>query len=182
MAYNKQECHTSVSGPLRIMISGKVGEGKTQTLQYLLSALEKKNIPYAAVLAEGRFSKHIREDFFLRLLPENRRVPLCRRAREDAWFPWRNWWFNPEAFEAGSAHLQRRLGKGHILILDEVGQLELEGKGWANLLEHILAGQEAVLITCRDTFSGQVSSRWPARWQKYSPDALPELVDLLKPV
>lgn len=181
MEYNKQEGRKCGTAPLRMMISGKVGEGKTQFLQNLIFALEKEHISYAAILAEGSFSNEIRQDFSLRLLPDNRTVPLCRRNPEHDWFSWRNWWFNPEAFEAGTTHLQHNLGSGHILILDEIGQLELEGKGWAKLLERLLEEQESVLITCRDAFSEQIATRWPAGWKKYKPDALPDLICQLKP-
>lgn len=181
MGYNRQDTQISGNKGLRIMITGKVGEGKTKSLRNFLADLDKQHIPYTAILAEGSFSGQIRKEFHIHLLPENKHLPLCSRKPVKDWFSWRDWWFNPEAFEAGSTHLQGSLGNGHILILDEVGQLELEGKGWARLLDNLLAGQEAVIISCRDTFSAQVASRWPASWQKHQPDTLMDLIRQGKP-
>ena len=48
-----------------------------------------------------------------------------------------------------------------VMVIDEVGMLELKGKGWAKNLEQLVqSGKKHLLIVVRDEFSEAVLEKW----------------------
>ncbi|TCJ19615.1 hypothetical protein EPD60_00380 [Flaviaesturariibacter flavus] len=70
--------------------------------------------------------------------------------------------FSKEAFAKAARRLE--LPEGGWLIVDEIGKLELEGKGFANALERVIADGAGtdfkLLLVVRDTLLEKVCSRF----------------------
>ena len=48
-----------------------------------------------------------------------------------------------------------------MVVIDEVGKLELNGKGWAKQLDYLIqSGRNHLLIAVRDEFSEEVLEKW----------------------
>ncbi|ORC33991.1 hypothetical protein B4O97_13975 [Marispirochaeta aestuarii] len=86
-------------------------------------------------------------------LPGGRRIPLARPTGTDAprgWFPFRRFFFNPAAFAAAESCWAAFEGSPpKELILDEVGPLELEGRGFAPLLRIFLTAGSDLTVSVR---------------------------------
>ena len=52
-------------------------------------------------------------------------------------------------------------GEGKLVIIDEVGRLELNNRGWSDSAGKLLQlSSNNVLMTVRDTFLGDVIKKW----------------------
>lgn len=69
-------------------------------------------------------------------------------------------------------HHQCGTGESSVVIVDEVGPLELAGGGWSEQLDRLAPRKELTLLTVRRSLATQVAERWAA-----SPGALYDLAD-----
>jgi nucleoside-triphosphatase THEP1 len=91
------------------------------------------------------------------------RVALCRTDVPDQLLSAGQFSFFPEGFEFGFRVLLNNRHREHpdLVILDEVGPLELDGKGWAPALSEILAGDAPLLLlTVRPKLVDRVCRQW----------------------
>jgi nucleoside-triphosphatase THEP1 len=124
-------------GPL-IMVSGPAHSGKTTLVLRLLHRLRRQGRKPAGILAEGHWQDHRRSGFTLVDLSDGRRTPLADliRDRGPNGFPYA---FHPEGLAAGRRALAlSRCAGADLLVIDEVGSLELRGAGWADVLPPLL--------------------------------------------
>jgi nucleoside-triphosphatase THEP1 len=125
--------------PSAVFLSGPGQSGKTTLLSALVCRLREEGVKVAGILAEGLWEKGVRSGFNLIDLSDNSSVPLSRRIPDID--PRNGTPFN--FFEAGlSAGLKalslERCAGADVVIVDEVGFLELQGKGWSSALQALL--------------------------------------------
>ncbi|MDQ3141868.1 MAG: hypothetical protein M3Q56_06435 [Bacteroidota bacterium] len=72
--------------------------------------------------------------------------------------------FDPLGFDKGALWMMQDLHQPHInnIILDEVGLLELDGKGWDSLLKEMLPllDQKTLILVVRDTLVDEVIEKY----------------------
>jgi len=121
------------------IITGASHSGKTSLLFALLERLAGRGWHAAGIVTEGHWQDGERSGFTLIDLQSGRRTPLAvRRPRDEtgAVVPYR---FYPEGLAAGKqalAHIHP--ATDGLAVVDEVGQLELRGQGWAQCLDRLL--------------------------------------------
>jgi len=124
--------------PRMILITGDPQSGKSTLLETLISVLRGQHITTAGILAKGLWDSGVRSGFHLIDLKRNERVQLARRLthrkKDSIAFE-----FFPSGIQAGQRALSRASCAGaDVVIVDEVGRLETDGKGWAPLLPPLL--------------------------------------------
>lgn len=122
-----------------ILITGPPHSGKSSLIAELLQRLRPLGWRTAGILAEGHWSDGRRSGFTLVDLSDGRRTPLSERIVDSGPgdFPYA---FAPEGIAAGRRALTgKRCAGADLLGVDEVGSLELQGEGWADLLVPLLA-------------------------------------------
>jgi nucleoside-triphosphatase THEP1 len=144
------------------LLSGKVQGGKTTLLARLTREFRKERISLSGFLCEGAFSGGSRSGFTLVNLESNSRHPLATVDKNEGWNRFRRFYFNPEALEEGKRivldGLQRNV---ELVVLDEVGPMELEGKGWSPLLQVLQRDYCTVqLWVVRDSVIEAATERW----------------------
>lgn len=125
-------------GPL-VLVSGPAHSGKTTLAMRLVQQLCRQGRRLAGILAEGHWQDDRRSGFTLVDLNDGRRTPLADRIgnRSPNEFPYA---FHPEGLAAGRRALSlSRCADADLLVVDEVGSLELRGDGWAGLLAPLLS-------------------------------------------
>ncbi|MEZ5070417.1 MAG: nucleoside-triphosphatase [Bacteroidales bacterium] len=141
------------------MLTGPVGGGKSNLAAVLAAALQKKGHSVAGILCPSRIRDGIRIGYDLQLLPSDERTPFVRNHPEPGWQSFRRFYFHPEGFLRGTEETLRAVNdRPDLIILDEVGPLELEGKGWADLVKALSSRNETTqLWLCRDSLWEEIA-------------------------
>jgi len=120
-----------------IILTGPIQGGKTTLLESWVASLRTKGLKPAGFLARGLWSEDRRSGFDLIDLGQGTMTPLARR-RPQAEGPAPFQFLEP-GLQAGARALAPETCAGaDLVIVDEVGPLELSGQGWAPFLEPLL--------------------------------------------
>jgi nucleoside-triphosphatase len=159
-------------GPL-IIVSGSAHCGKTSLVAALLPRLVQQGWRVAGMLAEGHWRDDRRSGFTLIDLRNGQRTPLARlvvdAGPQD--FPYE---FNPDGLIAGRRALSlENCFDADLVVVDEIGSLEVNGGGWAGCLPALLRRSGPMHLWV-------VQSRWLesvcAKWGLL-PDAIIDAAD-----
>ncbi|MCK4747762.1 MAG: DUF2478 domain-containing protein [Bacteroidales bacterium] len=155
------------------LVTGGVQSGKTTFVNKLVERLWKDRLRVAGFLSEGTMMDGVRVGFTLVDLQSGRRIPLASVEPVKGWTPFRRFYFNPEAWKKGETIIREGLLEDpHLIVIDEVGPLELQGAGWSAILDELAAKRPAVqLWVVRKQCLQEVIETW---------DILPEHVFSLK--
>jgi len=121
------------------IISGKQGSGKTTFLTKLIEHLHKENKLAGGIIAHGFWKNNERSGFELENIRTGEKIILCQTDPVQGWEKFRRFYFNPEGFVFGNSALEPEyIANTDIIVIDEVGPLELEDKGWAQAIKSLL--------------------------------------------
>jgi nucleoside-triphosphatase THEP1 len=143
-----------------IIVTADRGGGKTTFVKEVVTVLDDKKIPYAGFYAEGIWdSNKVRSEFTLVTLPEKESIKLCD-TNTAIWPLNGRFHFNPAAIQKGHETVINSPSKS-LVIIDEIGIMELNGDVWAKSLTSILQkDQNPVLITVRRHFLDDIRNKW----------------------
>lgn len=160
------ENRASTTGGAKVrLLVGNSGEGKTTRAAQVADLLRQRGWVVGGILAPGLWSDGKREGFDVVDLLDGRRAVLCRRDGADGPVcgPF---YFHSEGLRLGREALRLdrlRAAGADLVIVDEVGPLELSGEGWAPALD-VLAAEwpGGMLWLVRRDLAEQVAKRWLA--------------------
>lgn len=141
--------------------------------------------PVRGFLAKGSFSGGKRDRYRLEDASTGRCCEMARREFVVGWIPFRSYWFNPDAFRFGMEILRDAMDLGSgLVVLDEVGPLELEGKGWAAILPELARNKGITAIwVVRESLAETIRKQWKVPRERVFriPDQQPEeLLDQIR--
>ncbi len=159
------------------IISGSVGSGKTAKVIKIIEEFKRENISvgglYCPRILDGDTTIgydvvdiHLNESTgFLRLSND---IKLSKIGRYS---------IIPQGLRAGiyalGAHI---LDKDQLIVIDEVGNLELENHGWASQIDELLKDTTFhLLLTVRDNFTDRIIQKW--NLNSYNLLIIPEMDD-----
>ena len=148
-----------------IILTGETGSGKTTCAAAVVELLRQRGVKVGGVLATGLLHESRRSGFDITDLSTGRTVPLCREgeAGSAAEQRWGRFTFAHEGLELGREALTVRGPSADVVVVDEVGPLELAGGGWAAALDELAAGfRGGILVDRRLAVVGAVRARWGA--------------------
>lgn len=129
------------------IVTGIRDGGKTLFLKELSSLLIASGIQLSGFLSEGELLPGGQKDFVLKSLTSGKTIPLASRNHEQGWFFAVSFWFNPEAVKAGNEIIQNAIEYEYpVLILDEIGPVEMEDMVWHEGLISALKNYHGLLI------------------------------------
>ncbi|MCB0283944.1 MAG: hypothetical protein KDF60_15270 [Calditrichaeota bacterium] len=144
------------------IVSGNIGEGKTSSIEELVQNLKSQNIKIG-----GIFSPRIMEDdetigYDIIDISTNRREIFLRKTNSDQHDKIGNYSIFENGLQAGIKALDQSINDTRqLVVIDEVGKLELSDKGWAANINHWLHYSDAdLLISVRSSFTEQVIQKW----------------------
>jgi len=145
------------------ILTGGVGAGKTRSLCGILSALQSLGVLAAGFVSERVFMDGALAGYDLIDAAGGRRLPFLRRAsgpEGDRVGPWR---IDPAGL-AAAAEIIRTSEPGALLIVDELGPIELEGRGHWPALSAVLdlPGRRFLLVirdSCLTAFTRMFAGR-----------------------
>jgi nucleoside-triphosphatase len=125
--------------PAIVMVTSPQHTGKSSLIARYVDLCVEKKVGLAGILAEGLWENNQRSGFNLVDLSSRIRVPLAFRCppRGRARISFE---FYPEGIEAARTALDaNRCATADLIVVDEVGKLEVIGEGWAPYLPPLLA-------------------------------------------
>lgn len=133
------------------ILTGPVHAGKTTLLQNVTTQLKRKNISVGGFLSLYTEEKDQFIGYDLFDLHQETRTPFIRKVGEKFWQRIGSFFFIPESLDRAQSII-RRSTSADICVVDEVGPLELEGKGlWPALEEVMFLSSSHCVLVVRET-------------------------------
>lgn len=139
-----------------IIITGIKGNGKTSLLAETAKELKQRQVNVQGILQPATIVDGERAGYSLLDLDSGKLMPLASVAvkQEDATIG--AYAFNQKAFDFGFQIFQQ-IRNVEVAIVDEIGPLEVQGKGWDAPLRQLLSESlSVILISVRPTLLDQV--------------------------
>ncbi|NIM57696.1 MAG: DUF2478 domain-containing protein [Candidatus Aminicenantes bacterium] len=137
-----------------IILTGPVHSGKTTLLRKVVQELKKQKYRVDGFLSEAVWKKEETVGYDLFDLKTERSIPFIRKAGEKEWQKIGPYFFIPEGL-AEAEKIILRGKKADILVVDEVGPLELSGKGfWSSLKQVVFEPLSSFLFVMRVNIVG----------------------------
>ncbi len=115
------------------ILTGEVGSGKTALLKKIVAELQFRGVQIDGFLSERIKDGDETAGYDLFDLRKRTRIPFLRRNGRDGWQKVGTYYVLPAGL-AEAKSIIGRSGSPGLLIIDEAGPLELEGKGvWPSL-------------------------------------------------
>ena len=144
------------------IITGKTGSGKTTFLLELIEKLKGKALSIAGFAALSVPQDGPSGSYNILDLESGKILPLASGRFTKGWEQLGRFYFNPDGIGMGKNILEDPLiNNNDLIVVDEIGPFELEGKIWADSLTRLLARRSCpVLMVVRATLVAQVIQEW----------------------
>lgn len=124
--------------PPVIIITGNVGQGKTTYTRQLCGKLINQGIKMTGFYSEGIQEDDRRVGFDLVDITTGQRSVISRKSSKEGWTRYGHYYFDPNAFmNVGEMILHQAKEGVQLLVIDEIGPLELSDSGWSFVIEKI---------------------------------------------
>jgi len=118
-----------------IGLTGKSGVGKTQAFQMLIKAAQNAGLSVFGLYCPAIFTEKEKTGMQVCLLPSGEIHVLGTLEKRKGWLQIGRWYMDPSVFALVNDHLQQFVSSD-LLLIDEIGPAEIEGKqGWPDALE-----------------------------------------------
>jgi nucleoside-triphosphatase THEP1 len=152
----------NVSTQKTFIISGSVGEGKTTYTKKLIDLFKKNNIKVGGILSERVMTNSQTTGYDLVNIETGKKEVFLRQDEEYRYEKIGRYTIYPNGLAMGKAILSTLvLNENGIVIIDEVGLLELRNRGWADCINELLdKSGNHILITVRTSLIDEVVKKW----------------------
>lgn len=147
--------------PRVFIITGERHSGKTTFVAELAGKLKNKGKAITGFVAPGKFENNRRSEFNIRSLKTGEEMLLCSvhlsGGEETGSFR-----FTTEGQQFGkSLLLPENIADSEIVVIDEIGPLEMKGQGWAFSIDLLLERPDLThLWVVRQSLVEEVISKW----------------------
>ena len=124
--------------PQILIITGEIHQGKTTFTQTIIKDLLEQKIRIAGFLSLAINKNNIRTGFNLFDIESSEQTELCSTVKDESRIKFGQYYFNNDAILKGNEILNtENLSDKQLIVIDEVGPLELSGNGWCSAIENI---------------------------------------------
>jgi nucleoside-triphosphatase THEP1 len=168
------------------ILTGDKGIGKTTLVSALVSELLAKEFTPGGILQPRSWDNEECTGYDIANILTKKQLPLCRINHTGTEVAVGSYSFFKDGIEHGNKALKfSGLNKCDCIIIDEVGPLELEGKGWSQSLDQITASASCpILLVVRESLCDRVTNRWKFQadsvWKLEKHNSAELLKELLK--
>lgn len=144
------------------IITGEQGAGKSAFAGQLSSLLKTRQYTVKGIIAKGIWKNDIRTGFELMDPSGGGSFFLAERISLPAGGRPGQFRFDPLALEKGYSIIRQAIALRYdVIILDEIGMLEIKGGAWCRAFELLLKSCPGILIiTVRSKHLEKVRARW----------------------
>ncbi|MBN2664862.1 MAG: hypothetical protein JXR67_00010 [Bacteroidales bacterium] len=149
----------SAPDPKIFIVTGLLGSGKSTFMKQLAEALRKNGHQPGGIISERKSDDSGTAGYDLVSIESGERVEFLRKSEEKVPERIGRFIIVPGSIEKGAAILDSS-DKG-IILIDEVGALEINGRGWASCIDALLSRPVSHLIlSVRETQLEGIKSLW----------------------
>lgn len=121
------------------LIIGSKAEGKSELAESIVRCLMYQNKKISGIIEKGFWKGRQRSHFMLHDIETAKEMMLCSIEKTPDWSYFGSYYFNPEAIRYGEELFRNtRENIPDLIVVDEVGKLELEGKIWDASIQNLL--------------------------------------------
>ncbi len=144
------------------IVSGDISEGKTTFLIKLAHNLQKKGISVGGLYTPRMMHNGQTIGYNIVSLETGNEFKFLKLKEEESTESIGRFEINSEAIEQGEMILSSEsLKRKDVIIIDEVGKLEINNKGWKNSLEQLLVLSDiCVILAVRNEFISEVIEKF----------------------
>ncbi len=148
--------------PTIFILTDDVGRGKTTYAKNLISILRNQGFRPGGFLSFGIDEPNGRAGFNLIDIDTSDSIILCKTTFKKEWAQTGRYYFNPEAVEFGENSLNPdHLTGTDLIIIDEIGPLELTNQGWSHGIEQLCSSHPSPqLWVVRKKLVKQICRKW----------------------
>lgn len=145
-----------------VIITGDIRHGKTTFTQKIVTDLLTQKYRIAGFLSIGIDENAVRSGFNLTEIGSSKQVELCSDRNEEKRIKLGKYYFNPDAIIFGNEILNpENCSDKQLIIIDEVGPLELNGGGWCDAIDNIIRNTSIPqLWVVRKSIVKQICGKW----------------------
>lgn len=145
-----------------LILTGETQQGKTSLLKTILKELQYKGVEADGFYTEVMLRDSERVGYSLKTINSSESLLLCSRNPEAGKRRYGKFYFNGEALAKGNLVLKKAVEKeSPLIIIDEIGPMEMSGDGWADSIENICNNSEIPMIwTVRKSLAGKAARKW----------------------
>jgi len=152
-------CCVGEDAPRLLLLTGASGAGKTSLLQELVGILHQHEQKVAGVLCPGKMKNELRDSFEVLNIATGEQVPLGERIAADG--AKGKFALSDDGLTVAKSALNPKTCRiADVVIVDEVGPLELRGEGFHEALSPLLALPVAHVWVVRPDLTEAVSRHW----------------------
>lgn len=141
------------------IVTGKIGSGKTTLIQKLIRKFHDENIPLSGIYSARILENEITTGYDTVNISTGERFSFLRVQGEENQQRIGKFYIDAKGVQKGNAVLMNSTSE--LIIIDEIGKLELEGKGWVNAVEQLVTGSKAHLIlSVREEFVKEICEKF----------------------
>ncbi len=158
--YRLQEIKKQLNQKVFI-ITGSMGEGKTTQIEKIVEALRNNNISTGGILSPRIIENGTTTGYDIVDIATNERTAFLRKTADEKSAKIGRYSILSEGIEKGHKALISSVRNTQVIVIDEVGRLELDNKGWAESINYLLKDSHCNLIlSVRDRFIDEVIDKW----------------------
>jgi nucleoside-triphosphatase THEP1 len=125
-----------------VLWTGQKHSGKTTSAASLVNTSRKEGFSVVGLLAPSVYHDGELHGFDVIDLQNETRVPLARRKAEAGRFE-----FLQNGLKVGNAALSTEATKSaELIVIDEFGPLEMNGRGWRKSVESLISSNNALIL------------------------------------
>ncbi len=140
--------------PQIFIISGSIGQGKTSCVKKIAEILRTQKINIEGILSVRVMEEDKTTGYDIVDIKSGERKTFLRSTGQESFERIGNYFIYPEGIKRGNEILQNSgTNDCDLVIIDEVGRLELDNRGWAGSLRDLLSSScPRIFLTVRDSF------------------------------
>lgn len=148
-----------INDPGIFIITGKIGSGKTTCIKKLTEKLKSENISVGGIYTSRIMENGKTTGYMMVDISTGYKEKLLDINGNGNQKKIGNYYICEEVIERGNLALQQT--NAQLMVIDEVGKLELNGGGWAEMLGKLLVSrQNQLLISIRKEVLNEVTDKW----------------------
>lgn len=136
-----------------IALIGKKNEGKTTWMENAFLALREQGWRVGGVLQPAIFVNGLKMHYALHILSTGEQVSFAIKRKEGDGYDFRD-----QGWALAESEIFRSASQDEILMIDELGNLEAQGRGHFPAIQKIaLPARAHVILSCRDSAAGAMA-------------------------
>ena len=149
--------------PARVIIlTGDQGSGKTHLIKDILDSPRMKGITFSGFYTEGTWVDGERDHYHVVDFTNDTKALLCERSGPVSEIQAGPFYFRQQGIDFGCKVLSSSPSNvnNHIVIIDEIGHLELRDTGWGQCMGGLIARNQPMIWTVRPSLVDAVIKKW----------------------